>query len=147
MELSTDLHIMPELRKSGAVLLLPLLTFMACVGIASYFIFLFVITTFMEQTYSWKADRCCVIQIPFILWNRNSYLPLVPILKKVNPVRAFPNDFIKVHFNIIFPPMAGSSSCSPYLRFPPPKTCMSRPSPPYVPHAPPISFFLIWSLW
>jgi len=58
VELSTDLHIMPELRKSGAILLLPLLAFMACVGIASYFIFLFVITTFMEQTYSWKADRC-----------------------------------------------------------------------------------------
>jgi hypothetical protein len=56
---------MPEFRMSGDILLLPLLAFMARVGIASsfiiiiiFFFFFFLITTFLEQTYSWKADSC-----------------------------------------------------------------------------------------
>jgi hypothetical protein len=52
---------------------------------------------------------------------------------------------LKIHFNIIFPSTHRFSKWSLSLGFPP-GPCMHVFSPPYLPHAPPISFFLIWSL-
>ena len=49
--------------------------------------------------------------------------------------------FLKVHFNIILPPMPRCSKFS-FSQVPPPKPCMHLSCLQYVPHAPPISFFL-----
>jgi len=94
----------------------------------------------MEQSPSWEANRFSASQeIPHILWNPNvQYVihkcpPPVP-----KPARSSPCPKIqlaKIHLNIILPSITGSYKWSLSRRFPP--LC----SPPYVLHAPPISFF------
>ena len=89
-------------------------------------------------------------EIPHILWNSKVHYrthkrpPPVPILSQLHPVPTTPSHFPKIHLNIIL----SSTSWSPqwsFLQVSPPKPCAHLSLPPYVPHAPPISFFSILS--
>jgi len=78
----------------------------------------------MDQNPSWEVNRFSASQeIPRILWNPkvcygiyNSPAPL-PILSQINPVQTPPH-FLKIHFNIIFPSIPGSSNWALSLSFP-----------------------------
>jgi len=63
------------------------------------------------------------------------------------PARSSPclprSNFLKIHLNIIIPSTPGSSKRSLSLRFPHQIFVYTAPLPPYVLHAPPISFFSI----
>jgi len=56
-----------------------------------------------------------------------------------------PSYFPKVHFNIILPATPGSSNGVSFPQVSAPKPSMHLFSSPYVLHAPPVSFFSIWS--
>jgi len=105
----------------------------------------------MEQRASWEANQISASQeIPLILWNTKFYYhihkfpPPIPILCQFNPVHAPTSHCLKIYLNIILPSTPGSSKWSLSLSVSPPKPCINLSSPPYVLHAPPISFFLIW---
>jgi len=69
---------------------------------------------------------------------------LVPILSQLDPVHAPTSHLLKIHLNIILPSTPGSSKWF----FPsgiPTKPCIRLSCPPYVLHAPSLSFFSIWS--
>jgi len=79
----------------------------------------------MEQSPSWEANRFSVSQeIPRILWkpkvhyHLNNSPPPIPILNQTNPVHAPPSHFLKIHLNIILPPMPGSYKWPLSLWFP-----------------------------
>jgi hypothetical protein len=105
----------------------------------------------MEQRPSWEANSFSASQeIPRILWNPKVHYriykspPPVPILSQLNPVHAPPFHLLKMRFNIILPSAPGSPKWSPSLGSPHQNpVCISR-FPPYVLHAPPISFSSIW---
>ena len=86
-------------------------------------------------------------EIPHILWNREVHYrthkcpPPLPILNQLHPVPATPSYFI--HINIIIPSTSWSPQWSLSPQVSPPESCAHLSPPPYVPHAPPISFFLI----
>ena len=88
--------------------------------------------------------------IPHIVWNPKVHYhflkcpPPVHILSQINSVHAPTSHFLKTHLNIILPSTSGSSKWSLSLRFPHQNPVYTSPLPPYVLHAPPISF-LIWS--
>jgi hypothetical protein len=65
--------------------------------------------------------------------------PPAPVLRQINSVAA-PSYFMKIYFNIIW---VFQVVC--YSQVTPPKTYIHLSSPPYVLHAPPISFFSILS--
>ena len=61
-------------------------------------------TNSMQQSPSWNANRnTASIEIPHTLWNPNVHyrnqksLPPVPILSHINPIHAFPSDFLQIH--------------------------------------------------
>ena len=100
----------------------------------------------MEQSPSWEANQLSASQeIPHTVWNLQVHycikcsLPVF-ILSQLDPIQAPTSHFLKIHLNIILPSMSGSSQWSLSYRFPP-KPCIHLSSPPYVPHALPISFF------
>ena len=79
----------------------------------------------MAQSSSWEANRFSASQeIPHILLNPNVHYciqnspPPVPILSQINPFHAPLSHFFKIHFNIIFPTMPGSSKWALSLKFP-----------------------------
>ena len=87
-------------------------------------------------------------EIPRILWKPNVHHrthkcpPPVPILSQLHPVLTTPSHCLQVHLNIILPSTSGSPQWSLSL-FSPSEPCADLYSPPYAPHAPPISFFPI----
>ena len=70
--------------------------------------------------------------------------PLVPILSQIDPLHFSPTHLLKIHLNINLPSTLRSFKCL-FASGLPSKPCMQFSCLPYVPHAPPISFFLIWS--
>ena len=107
----------------------------------------YLLTYSTEHSPSWKANRFSDSQeISDNLWNPkvhyriHKWPPPVPVLSQINPVRATIYHFLKTHLNIIFPSTPGSSKWSLSLRFPH-ETPLCTSPPPYVLHAPLISFF------
>jgi hypothetical protein len=110
------------------------------------------ITNSMKYSPSWEANRFSASQeIHHILWNPQVHYrihkisPLAPTMTNINPVHV-PLHFFDIHFNIILPSTPRTTERLIPFRIPHqnPKY-MHLSSPPYVQHAPPISFFLIWS--
>jgi len=96
-----------------------------------------------------RANRSSASQeIPRILWSPKDpyrirkYPPPDPILSQINSFHSRPSHFLKIHCNFILPSTYSCYQCSPFLRSPyqnPVRFCPSS-----VPHALPISFFLIF---
>ena len=108
------------------------------------------ITNSMEHSPSWEANISSASQkIPCILWNPKVHYhihknPLsVSVLSQFSPVHVSSFYLLKIHFNIILPPMPRSSNGSLSLRIPH-QTIYAPFFSSIVPHAPALSFFLIW---
>jgi len=79
----------------------------------------------MQQSTSSEANHFSASQeIPRIFWNQKVHCRMhkgpapVPVLSQINSAHAPPSHFLKIHLNIIFPPIPGSSKWSLSLRFP-----------------------------
>jgi hypothetical protein len=107
----------------------------------------------IKQSPSWTADSSSASQqIPLSLCNPkghygiHKYTPPVPNPKSQQSSPFSPSHFFKIHFtrNNILPSTPWSSQVY-IFRFFPLKPTMHLFCPPSVPHAPPISWFLLWS--
>jgi hypothetical protein len=86
----------------------------------------------MDLSPSWEAaSRSAIQEFPNILWNPKVHyriqesLPLVPILRDMNPVHSTPSHFSKIYFNIILHLCLGLPySSSPHACYIP---CPSHP--------------------
>ena len=79
----------------------------------------------MVQSPSREASQSSASkEIPRILWNPKVHYrihkcsPPLPLLNQINPGHAFPFHLLKVHFNIIVPPMRRYSKWSLHSGFP-----------------------------
>ena len=84
------------------------------------YLFTYLLTYSMQQNPSWETNRFSAGQeIPRVLWNPKVHyrihqcLPPVPILSQLDPVHTPTSHLLKIHLNIIFPSMPGSSTWSP----------------------------------
>ena len=109
------------------------------------------LTHSMQQGPSWEANRISASQeIPHILWNKKVHYrsqkcpPPIPILSQINPVHTPTSPLPEDPFNIILPSTPGSSKWFLSLRISHQNPVYASPLP-NVLHAPPISFFSIWS--
>ena len=112
------------------------------------------LTNYMEQSPSWEAKISSAMQgIPRAVWTRRFFTAFirsrhlsVSCAKSIQSMPHSPKFYVfKIRFYIIYPfsPMS-SKSTLPFV-FPLPNPKCSPPLPSYVPHAPPITFFFIWS--
>jgi hypothetical protein len=113
----------------------------------------YLLTYCLEQSPSWEANRFSASQeIPRILWNPNVNFPIhkcpapVPILSQIIPVRTPPyptslRSILILSSNLRLG-LASGLFPSGFLT----KTLVYI-FPPYVLHAPPVSFFSIWSCY
>ena len=83
------------------------------------------LTYSVEQNPTSEANRFSASEeIPRISWNAKFHHcihkcpPPVPIYSQLYPAHIPTSRFLKIHLNIILPPMLGSSKCSLSLRFP-----------------------------
>jgi hypothetical protein len=110
----------------------------------------YLLTYSMEQSPSSEANRLSASQeITLILWNPKVHdrihncPPPVPIMSQLDSVRIPTSHSLKIHLNIILPSTHGSPKWSLSHRFPDQNPVYA--SPPYVLHAPTISFFSVLS--
>jgi hypothetical protein len=103
----------------------------------------------MEPISSWEANMFSPTQaISRILWNPQgsspqSHLPTTcHYLSQLDPVHTYTSHLI--HLNIIFPSTPVSPRWSLSFRFPHQNPVYASPLPPYVLHAPPVSFYSIF---
>jgi hypothetical protein len=92
-------------------------------------------TNSLEITPVWEAaSRSTTQEFPNVLWNPKIHYRahksprLVPSPSHINPVYIIPFYVIKIHFNIILPPMIRSSYLFFLLAFPPKPICMNLKS-------------------
>ena len=111
----------------------------------------YLLTYSMQQSPSWETNRSSASQeIPLILCNPKVHYrihkcpPPVPTLSQLDPFHNPTSHFLKIHLNIFLPSTPGSPKWSLSLRFPHQNPVYASLLPPYVLHAPPISFFLIY---
>ena len=87
-------------------------------------------------------DGACLTTFSYLNLHNNP--PLVPILSWNNPNHVFPNDFLKIHIDM-FPIYAQAFQVAFFPQFSPPIICMLLSHPPYLLHAPFITFlFISW---
>jgi hypothetical protein len=105
----------------------------------------------MEQSPSWEVNKSSASQeITRILWNPKVHYriykspPPVPIPGQINSVHA-PHPTSWRSILILHPHLRLRLPSCLFSSFSPPEYSMHVTSPLYVPHAPPISIFLIWS--
>jgi hypothetical protein len=103
----------------------------------------------MEQSPSWETERYSVKKFPafygtrrFIIAftsARHLSLSWATAIQSMPPHTAFWSSILILSSNLRLDLWSLSITSSP------PKLCMHLSCPPYVPHVPPFSFFLIWS--
>jgi hypothetical protein len=98
---------------------------LAYLYIAERYLLNYLLAHSMEHRPSWETRRFSASwEIPRILWNPKVHYrihkcpPSVPILTQIDPVHAHTSHFLKIHLNIIFPSISGSSKWPLSLRFP-----------------------------
>jgi len=111
----------------------------------------FITTDSTDQSPSWEANSSSARQkkkIPALYGPRKFITAFATAhhlsLYRATSTHSMPSShFLKIQFNIIIPSTPRFSKRPLSLRFPPPKPCIYLSSLPCVPHAPPISSFLI----
>ena len=118
-----------------------------------YFSLLTCLLTYsMKQSPSWEGNRFSASQeIPSILWNPkvhyrlHKFPPSGPILSHIDPVHTPTSHVSWVSILILSSHLLLGLPSGSFAPVSPSKLCIDLSSPPYVLHAPPISFFSILS--